>query len=117
MQRRLQAHRDPANAGGERSRESHVQRPPDTGERRRNPPPPASIKLTTTVASGAFAGAVSALASHPADTVLTRLNMAEGNTLLGVIRSLGWKGMWYGAGTLAFGLPHAARAFLCRGRR
>ena len=58
-----------------------------------------SVKLGTSLASGAFAGVVSALASHPADTVLTQLNMSEGNTLGGVLRKLGWKGVWYGVGT------------------
>lgn len=59
-------------------------------------------KLSVTVSSGAFAGVVSAIASHPADTVLTQLNMKAGATLNGVIRDLGFRGIWYGVGARAF---------------
>jgi len=53
-------------------------------------------KLSVTLTCGALAGMASALASHPADTVLTKVNTAPGGTIAGVIRQLGWRGVWLG---------------------
>ena len=60
---------------------------------------------------GVVAGAISSIASQPGDTILTRINAArklqlahvEGASqevsLRSVVRELGWKGLWLGAGT------------------
>eukprot|EP00160_Parvularia_atlantis_P019277 Unigene7489_Nuclearia_a/m.23023 Unigene7489_Nuclearia_a/g.23023 ORF Unigene7489_Nuclearia_a/g.23023 Unigene7489_Nuclearia_a/m.23023 type:complete len:207 (+) Unigene7489_Nuclearia_a:454-1074(+) len=61
-----------------------------------------AAKLSVTLSCGAFAGVTSAIVSHPADTVLTQLNMKEGNTIGGVVRQLGFRGIWYGVGARAF---------------
>lgn len=61
-----------------------------------------AAKLSVTLSCGAFAGVVSAVVSHPADTVLTQLNMKEGNTIGSVVRQLGLRGIWYGVGARSF---------------
>lgn len=58
-------------------------------------------QLGVTITNGTLAGIASAIASHPADTVLTRMNMKQGQTLMGAVKELGFKGLWLGVGTRA----------------
>jgi solute carrier family 25 phosphate transporter 3 len=55
-------------------------------------------QLGVTLAAGTVAGVTSAIASHPADTVLSKVNSNKGQTVMGAIRALGLKGVWQGVG-------------------
>jgi len=61
-----------------------------------------SSQLSISLLGGVIAGVAGALVSHPADTILTRINMpangAAKNSLSTVVRELGWKGLWLGVG-------------------
>merc|ERR1739838_108580 len=55
-----------------------------------------SQQLVVTFAAGYIAGVVCAIVSHPADTIVSKLNQAKGSTAAGVAKELGFKGLWMG---------------------
>jgi len=55
-------------------------------------------QLVVTFAAGYIAGVFCAVVSHPADTVVSKLNNVEGSTPVGVAKELGMKGLWKGLG-------------------
>ncbi|XP_055344861.1 phosphate carrier protein, mitochondrial-like [Paramacrobiotus metropolitanus] len=55
-----------------------------------------SEQLTVTFAAGYIAGIFCAIVSHPADTVVSKLNQQKGSTATDIARSLGWAGVWKG---------------------
>ena len=55
-----------------------------------------SEQLVVTFAAGYIAGVFCAIVSHPADTVVSKLNMAKGSSALDVAKDLGFMGMWKG---------------------
>lgn len=55
-------------------------------------------QLVVTFAAGYIAGVFCAIVSHPADTVVSKLNNDVGSTPLGAARELGMKGLWAGLG-------------------
>ncbi len=52
-----------------------------------------SEQLTVTFAAGYIAGVFCAVVSHPADTVVSKLNNEKGSTALEVAKRLGFAGM------------------------
>jgi solute carrier family 25 phosphate transporter 3 len=71
-------------------------------------------QLATSMTCGVIAGVVSSYASHPADTILSRINMKpeiiatetremiqKPRTISSIVKELGFKGIWIGAGTRA----------------
>merc|ERR1712141_555548 len=57
-----------------------------------------SEQLVVTFAAGYIAGVFCAIVSHPADTVVSKLNNDVGSTAVGVVKDLGMKGLWKGLG-------------------
>merc|ERR1712186_105252 len=55
-------------------------------------------QLIVTFAAGYIAGVFCAIVSHPADTLVSYLNKAEGATVGSAAKDLGFKGMWAGLG-------------------
>lgn len=54
-------------------------------------------QLVVTFAAGYIAGVFCAIVSHPADTVVSKLNQAaKGTSALDVAKQLGWAGLWGG---------------------
>jgi len=53
-------------------------------------------QLVVTFAAGYIAGVFCAIVSHPADTVVSKLNQEKGSTALDAARKLGFAGMWKG---------------------
>jgi solute carrier family 25 (mitochondrial phosphate transporter), member 3 len=53
-------------------------------------------QLIVTFAAGYIAGVFCAIVSHPADTVVSKLNQAKGASALDVAKSLGFGGLWGG---------------------
>lgn len=53
-------------------------------------------QLVVTFTGGYIAGVFCALVSHPADTVVSKLNSDVGSTPIKAARELGWKGLWKG---------------------
>lgn len=53
-------------------------------------------QLVVTFAAGYIAGVFCAIVSHPADTVVSKLNKEKGSTALECAKKLGWGGMWKG---------------------
>ncbi|XP_055353725.1 phosphate carrier protein, mitochondrial-like [Paramacrobiotus metropolitanus] len=53
-------------------------------------------QLLVTFAAGYIAGVFCAIVSHPADTVVSKLNQQKGSTAVEVAKSLGFAGMWKG---------------------
>ncbi|XP_023304094.2 phosphate carrier protein, mitochondrial [Lucilia cuprina] len=53
-------------------------------------------QLLTTFAAGYIAGVFCAIVSHPADTVVSKLNQAKGASAFDVAKQLGWSGLWGG---------------------
>ncbi|EDX07894.1 GD25287 [Drosophila simulans] len=53
-------------------------------------------QLVVTFAAGYIAGVFCAIVSHPADTVVSKLNQAKGASALDVAKQLGWSGLWGG---------------------
>jgi solute carrier family 25 phosphate transporter 3 len=53
-------------------------------------------QLVVTFAAGYIAGVFCAIVSHPADTVVSKLNQEKGASALDVAKKLGWKGLWGG---------------------
>lgn len=46
--------------------------------------------------TGYIAGIFCAIVSHPADTVVSKLNQAKGASAMEVAKKLGWSGLWGG---------------------
>merc|ERR1712060_873720 len=57
-----------------------------------------SEQLIVTFAAGYIAGVFCAIVSHPADTVVSKLNNDVGSTPISAARELGMKGLWKGLG-------------------
>merc|ERR1719154_815621 len=57
-----------------------------------------SQQLVVTFAAGCIAGVFSAIVSHPADTIVSKLNQAQGSGIGDAAKALGFKGMWGGLG-------------------
>merc|ERR1719232_1978515 len=57
-----------------------------------------SEQLVVTFAAGYIAGVFCAIVSHPADTLVSYLNKAQGSTVGSAAKDLGFKGMWGGLG-------------------
>merc|ERR1712025_753198 len=55
-------------------------------------------QLIVTFAAGYIAGVFCAIVSHPADTLVSYLNKAEGATVGSAVKVLGFKGLWMGLG-------------------
>jgi solute carrier family 25 phosphate transporter 3 len=55
-------------------------------------------QLVVTFAAGYIAGVFCALVSHPADSIVSKLNSDVGSTMFQAAKNLGWKGMWKGLG-------------------
>lgn len=53
-------------------------------------------QLTVTFVAGYIAGVFCALVSHPADSVVSKLNQAQGSGAFEIARQLGWAGLWKG---------------------
>jgi len=53
-------------------------------------------QLIVTFAAGYIAGVFCAIVSHPADTVVSKLNQDKGSTAVGVAKKLGFAGLWKG---------------------
>lgn len=53
-------------------------------------------QLVVTFAAGYIAGVFCAIVSHPADTVVSKLNQDKGSTALDAAKKLGWGGLWKG---------------------
>uniref|UniRef100_D3TS16 Phosphate carrier protein, mitochondrial n=1 Tax=Glossina morsitans morsitans TaxID=37546 RepID=D3TS16_GLOMM len=53
-------------------------------------------QLVVTFAAGYIAGVFCAIVSHPADTVVSKLNQEKGASAFDVAKKLGWLGMWAG---------------------
>lgn len=56
-------------------------------------------QLTVTFVAGYIAGVFCAIVSHPADTMVSKLNQNPGAGVVNVAKNLGWKAMWKGLGT------------------
>jgi len=74
-------------------------------------------QLVVTFAAGYIAGVFCAIVSHPADTVVSKLNQAKGSTAFQVASQLGWLGMWKGltARIIMIGTLTAAQWFIYDG--
>jgi len=55
-------------------------------------------QLIVTFIAGYIAGVFCAIVSHPADTIVSKLNQDKNATVMGIARNLGWGGMWKGLG-------------------
>lgn len=55
-------------------------------------------QLVVTFAAGYIAGVFCAVVSHPADSVVSKLNSEKGSTALDVCKKLGMAGLWKGLG-------------------
>merc|ERR1711874_761209 len=55
-----------------------------------------SEQLVVTFAAGYIAGVFCAIVSHPADTIVSKLNQAKGSNFIDIAKSLGFLGMWRG---------------------
>lgn len=55
-------------------------------------------QLIVTFAAGYIAGVFCAIVSHPADTVVSKLNNSAGSTAIGAAKELGMRGLWAGLG-------------------
>ncbi|XP_045534480.1 phosphate carrier protein, mitochondrial isoform X1 [Papilio machaon] len=56
-------------------------------------------QLVVTFAAGCVAGVFCAIVSHPADTVVSKLNQDKSATVGSIVSKLGWAGVWKGLGT------------------
>jgi len=59
-------------------------------------------QLVVTFAAGYIAGVFCAVVSHPADTVVSKLNSNKGATAASVCKELGMRGLWKGLGPRIF---------------
>jgi len=57
-----------------------------------------SEQLVVTFAAGYIAGVFCAIVSHPADTIVSYMNKAQGSGIGDAAKALGFKGMWGGLG-------------------
>lgn len=57
-----------------------------------------SEQLVVTFVAGYIAGVFCAIVSHPADTVVSKLNTDSGSTAIGAAKELGMAGLWKGLG-------------------
>nr|XP_034304491.1 phosphate carrier protein, mitochondrial-like [Crassostrea gigas]XP_034304492.1 phosphate carrier protein, mitochondrial-like [Crassostrea gigas] len=57
-----------------------------------------SEQLMVTFTAGYIAGVFCAIVSHPADTIVSKLNNAPGSNFVSAAKALGLKGMWKGLG-------------------
>lgn len=73
-----------------------------------------SEQLVVTFAAGYIAGVFCAIVSHPADTIVSKLNQSQGATVGGVAKELGFKGLWKGlfARIIMIGTLTAAQWFI-----
>ncbi|OWF34701.1 phosphate carrier protein, mitochondrial-like [Mizuhopecten yessoensis] len=55
-------------------------------------------QLMVTFVAGYIAGVFCAVVSHPADTIVSKLNQAKGSTAAQVAKQLGMRGLWMGLG-------------------
>lgn len=55
-------------------------------------------QLVVTFAAGYIAGVFCAIVSHPADTIVSYMNKAQGSSIGDAAKALGFKGMWAGLG-------------------
>jgi len=53
-------------------------------------------QLVVTFAAGYIAGVFCAIVSHPADTIVSKLNQAKGSNFVDIAKQLGFMGMWKG---------------------
>jgi len=53
-------------------------------------------QLTVTFVAGYIAGVFCALVSHPADSVVSKLNQSPGSGAFEIAQKLGWNGLWKG---------------------
>jgi solute carrier family 25 phosphate transporter 3 len=53
-------------------------------------------QLIVTFIAGYIAGVFCAVVSHPADTIVSKLNQAKGSSFMDVAKKLGFKEMWKG---------------------
>jgi solute carrier family 25 phosphate transporter 3 len=74
-------------------------------------------QLIVTFAAGYIAGVFCAIVSHPADTVVSKLNQAKGASAFDVAKKLGWSGLWGGLGPriVMIGTLTAAQWFIYDG--
>jgi len=59
-------------------------------------------QLMVTFAAGYIAGVFCAIVSHPADTIVSYMNKAQGSTVSSAAKDLGFAGMWAGLGPRIF---------------
>jgi len=57
-----------------------------------------SEQLVVTFAAGYIAGVFCAVVSHPADTIVSKLNQVKGASAASIAKELGFMGMWKGLG-------------------
>jgi len=57
-----------------------------------------SEQLVVTFVAGYIAGVFCAIVSHPADTIVSKLNQQKGSTFVSIAKDLGFMGMWKGLG-------------------
>jgi len=71
-------------------------------------------QLAVTFTAGYIAGVFCAIVSHPADTVVSKLNQDKHSTALGVAKKLGFAGLWKGlvARIIMIGTLTAAQWFI-----
>jgi solute carrier family 25 phosphate transporter 3 len=53
-------------------------------------------QLVVTFTAGYIAGVFCAIVSHPADTIVSKLNKEKGSSAVEIAKKLGWAGMWKG---------------------
>merc|ERR1712212_552710 len=53
-------------------------------------------QLVVTFTAGYIAGVFCAIVSHPADTIVSKLNQAKGSNFVDIAKQLGFMGMWKG---------------------
>lgn len=71
-------------------------------------------QLVVTFAAGYIAGVFCAVVSHPADTVVSKLNQDKGATAIDAAKKLGFAGLWKGLGPriIMIGTLTAAQWFI-----
>jgi len=71
-------------------------------------------QLAVTFAAGYIAGVFCAIVSHPADTVVSMLNKDKGSTAVGIVKKVGFVGLWKGlvARIIMIGTLTAAQWFI-----
>jgi len=71
-------------------------------------------QLIVTFAAGYIAGVFCAIVSHPADTIVSKLNQKKGSTAVDVAKELGFGGLWKGlfARIIMIGTLTAAQWFI-----